>query len=133
MKSVTKHLNSEVCWSLAGIIVMLCLGCASIRAEDYPQATADGFAIPQPGQKFVFPRDYGSHPEYAIEWWYITGWLTTPDQKPLGFQITFFRSSTTHDADNPSRFAPKQLIIAHAALSDPELGKLQHASFQSRK
>ena len=40
--------------------------------------------------------------------------------------MTFFRSATDHDAGNPSRFAPRQLIVAHAALSDPDIGKLVH-------
>jgi predicted secreted hydrolase len=79
-----------------------------------------------PGKAIKFPRDFGSHPDYRTEWWYATGWLETPDRKPLGFQVTFFRFATDHDADNPSRFAPKQLIIAHAALSDPAEGKLLH-------
>ena len=79
-----------------------------------------------PGHTLSFPRDFGSHPEFRTEWWYATGWLQTPDGKPLGFQVTFFRSATEHDTHNTSRFAPKQLIIAHAALSDTAIGKLQH-------
>ena len=79
-----------------------------------------------PGQPPSLPQDFGAHPAFRTEWWYATGWLKTPDGKPLGFQITFFRSATGHDAANPSQFAPKQLIIAHAALSDPAVGKLQH-------
>ncbi|MCB1985077.1 MAG: carotenoid 1,2-hydratase [Burkholderiales bacterium] len=77
-----------------------------------------------PDYEFVFPQDYGAHPDFRIEWWYVTGWLETPDNKTLGFQVTFFRSATGHNPDNPSRFAPKQLIIAHAALSDPARGRL---------
>ncbi|HEY0846014.1 MAG TPA: carotenoid 1,2-hydratase [Noviherbaspirillum sp.] len=79
-----------------------------------------------PDKLLSFPRDFGAHPDFRTEWWYVTGWLETPDRKPLGFQITFFRSATDHDTANPSRFAPKQLIIAHAALSDPADGKLLH-------
>ena len=79
-----------------------------------------------PGRTLNFPRDFGAHPDYRTEWWYVTGWLEQPDGKPLGFQVTFFRSATDHDANNPSRFAPKQLIVAHAALSDPALGRLAH-------
>ncbi|MGI4984088.1 MAG: lipocalin-like domain-containing protein [Janthinobacterium lividum] len=74
----------------------------------------------------VFPRDSGAHPGYRTEWWYATGWLARPDGRPLGFQITFFRSATGTDPANPSAFAPTQLIIAHAALSDPDLGHLLH-------
>lgn len=77
-----------------------------------------------PDYTLTFPRDFGAHPDFRIEWWYVTGWLQTDDNKRLGFQVTFFRSATGHAAENPSQFAPKQLIIAHAALSDPAVGQL---------
>ncbi|SDG57711.1 Predicted secreted hydrolase [Duganella sp. OV458] len=90
--------------------------------------------VPLPaGQSLTFPKDYGAHPDYKTEWWYVTGWLNTPDGKPLGFQVTFFRSATTHDSANPSQFAPKQLIIGHAALSDPANGKLLHDQRSARE
>jgi predicted secreted hydrolase len=79
-----------------------------------------------PNKPLSFPHDFGAHPDFRTEWWYATGWLQTPDGKPLGFQVTFFRSATEHDRDNPSRFAPHQLVIAHAAISNPEVGKLLH-------
>ncbi len=84
------------------------------------------FAAVLPGKTIEFPRDTGAHPAFRTEWWYATGWLDTPDHQPLGFQITFFRSATGHPANDPSAFAPTQLIIAHAALSDPKLGRLAH-------
>jgi predicted secreted hydrolase len=86
-----------------------------------------------PGKPLSFPQDFGAHPDFRTEWWYATGWLKTPDGKPLGFQITFFRSATDHDRANPSRFAPKQLVIAHAALSDPAVGKLLHDQKSARE
>jgi predicted secreted hydrolase len=95
----------------------------SVSAPQQP-AEDSRFAIVSPGHALMFPRDYGAHPDFRIEWWYVTGWLETEDKKTLGFQITFFRSSTGHNPDNPSQFAPKQLIIAHAALSDPAIGRL---------
>lgn len=90
-----------------------------------PQAFAQPrFAevVPRP---LRFPRDHGAHPEYRTEWWYVTGWLEAATG-PLGFQITFFRSRTTHDPANPSRFAPHQLLFAHVALAQPALGRLRH-------
>lgn len=86
-----------------------------------------------PGKKLEFPRDFGAHPDFRTEWWYATGWLDTPDGKPLGFQITFFRSATDHDPANPSAFAARQLIIGHAALADPTTGKLVHAEKSARQ
>ncbi|MBA2658529.1 MAG: carotenoid 1,2-hydratase [Nitrosospira sp.] len=86
-----------------------------------------------PSVALTFPHDFGAHPGFRTEWWYVTGWLETPDKSPLGFQITFFRSATELDTANPSRFAPKQLIIAHAALSDPRAGKLLHDQKSARE
>ncbi|HEX7642710.1 MAG TPA: carotenoid 1,2-hydratase [Burkholderiaceae bacterium] len=97
------------------------------------QAAPPEFAQVRPGKALAFPQDMGAHPQFRTEWWYVTGWLDTPDHKPLGFQVTFFRSVTSVDADNPSRFAPKQLIVAHAALSDPALGHLLHAQKSGRE
>ncbi len=103
------------------------LACAALLALPMlAGADAPQFAQVHPDTRLGFPRDFGAHPDFRTEWWYATGWLQTPDGKPLGFQVTFFRSATEHDRANPSRFAPKQLIVAHAALSDPALGKLQH-------
>uniref|UniRef100_E1TH15 Secreted hydrolase-like protein n=1 Tax=Burkholderia sp. (strain CCGE1003) TaxID=640512 RepID=E1TH15_BURSG len=84
------------------------------------------FAVVTQERPVKLPTDTGAHADFRTEWWYATGWLTTPDNKLLGFQITFFRSATGHDAADPSAFAPSQLIIAHAALSDPALGHLVH-------
>ncbi|MEK6685255.1 MAG: carotenoid 1,2-hydratase [Pseudomonadota bacterium] len=86
-----------------------------------------------PGKALTFPQDYGSHQDFRIEWWYITGWLETEDKGPLGFQVTFFRYATGHNQENPSRFAAKYLIIAHLALSDPAVGKLMHAEKTARE
>lgn len=90
------------------------------------------YAAVTPGRGLHFPADFGAHPEHRTEWWYVTGWLDTPDQVRLGFQVTFFRSRTGHAPGNPSRFAPHQLIIAHAALSDPRVGKLLHDQKSAR-
>jgi len=97
------------------------------------QAAPPAFDPVTPGYTLQFPRDYGAHPGHRTEWWYVTGWLETPARKPLGFQVTFFRSRTATDPANPSAFAPKQLIIGHAALSDPALGRLVHDQRSARE
>jgi len=79
----------------------------------------------RPGLRIEFPRDHGSHPDYRTEWWYVTGWLATAEGETLGFQVTFFRTRPDAvDAANPSAFTPKQLVIGHAAISDPARGRL---------
>ena len=91
-------------------------------------ATAQTVEFPPvlPGRKLAFPADYGAHPDFRTEWWYATGWLKLPDGSPLGFQTTFFRVRTGIGEDNPSAFAPRQLILAHAAIADPGFGRLRH-------
>ncbi len=44
-----------------------------------------------PADHLSFPRDHGSHPDAAVEWWYYTGHLADPAGHPFGFQLTFFR------------------------------------------
>jgi predicted secreted hydrolase len=89
------------------------LGALAAKVE-YPRV------VPQ--RTLQFPRDHGAHPEYRVEWWYVTGWL----DEPCGFQITFFRARPEEESDNPSRFNPKQVLFAHAAVSDPKRGRLLH-------
>jgi predicted secreted hydrolase len=112
------------------IALLLCL-CARSHAGE--PKSAPQFAPVTPGRPLQFPQDFGAHPGHRTEWWYVTGWLNTPDGKPLGFQVTFFRSRTEHDPANPSAFAPTQLIIGHAALSDPATGRLVHDQRSARE
>jgi len=84
------------------------------------------------GRRLRFPRDHGAHPEHRSEWWYATGWLER-EGAPLGFQVTFFRARPPWTSGNPSRFAPHQLILAHAAIADPALGRLRHDQRASRE
>jgi predicted secreted hydrolase len=109
------------------LLLLLLLIAPACRAE--PPA----FAPVTPERTLAFPRDFGAHPEFRTEWWYVTGWLRTADGKPLGFQVTFFRSRTGHDPANPSAFAPRQLIIGHAAISDPARGQLVHDQRSARE
>jgi predicted secreted hydrolase len=91
----------------------------------YPaRAFPDKVSYPKvvPGRTFRFPRDHGAHPEYRVEWWYITGWL----DGPRGFQLTFFRARPDEQSANPSAFNPRQILFAHAAVSDPKRGRLLH-------
>ena len=110
------------------MIRLLYLGLALYALTTASIAQTPGFAYPEvkPGRAFVFPRDHGAHPDFRTEWWYVTGTVNTKKGKELGFQITFFRTRPRVDTRNPSKFAPKQILFAHAALSDPAIGKLLH-------
>jgi predicted secreted hydrolase len=76
------------------------------------------------GTALTFPADEGAHPEFRTEWWYVTGLLEDESARPLGFQVTFFRSRPGVNEASGSRFAPRQLLFAHAALADPDVSHL---------
>lgn len=90
------------------------------------------FPAVRPDRPLRFPADHGAHPEYRTEWWYVTGWLEDAAGRARGFQVTFFRVRTGIGEDNPSRFAPRQLMLAHAAVADPAAGRLLHAERSER-
>jgi predicted secreted hydrolase len=48
------------------------------------------------------------------------------ERSAIGFQITFFRVPTPLGGAEASRFAARQLLFAHAAVSDLARGKLRH-------
>jgi len=94
---------------------------AAALAVPLPTAAAPTGVRPR---ALVFPADCGAHPDTRTEWWYATGWLADParPQAPThGFQVTFFRSRTAlaqRQPPHPSAFAARQLVFAHAALTD---------------
>jgi predicted secreted hydrolase len=93
----------------------------AIPVQGQPQIS---FPVVAPGYRIDLPRDEGSHPQFRTEWWYVTGMLQDEAGAQFGFQVTFFRTRTGVDEANPSRFAAKQLLFAHAAISDPSRGHL---------
>ena len=84
-----------------------------------------------PVKALSFPRDRGSHPDFKTEWWYVTGHCTSGG-RAFGFQLTFFRSRIDSTQGLTSKFAAKQLIFAHAAVTDVQAKKLWHDQRISR-
>ena len=101
-------------------------GVAALPFAAVPSVTAAQSV--QPGRTLAFPRDHGAHLDARTEWWYATGWLGSEAAPTHGFQITFFRSRTGLAQDNPSRFAARHLLFAHAALT--QLAPRGHAHDQ---
>lgn len=103
------------------------------------QSTAD-YAAVLPSTGVQFPRDFGSHPDFRTEWWYVSGWLDVetgersqnPKQHAMGFQITFFRTRTALRSSNASQFTPRQLMFAHIALAQPQTRTLLHDQQSAR-
>ncbi len=87
-------------------------------------STAPG-AFALPARTLQFPRDFGSHPDLRTEWWYITGHAEAAGRE-FGFQLTFFRSRIDSTQRMRSAFAARQLVFAHAAVTDLQGRKLWH-------
>lgn len=97
---------------------------AALLTAPLPAVAAATAAAGVRPRALVFPADFGAHPDTRTEWWYATGWLADParpGEPTHGFQVTFFRSRTAlaqRQPPHPSAFAARQLIFAHAALTD---------------
>ncbi len=79
---------------------------------------AEGFAIPDRNKPIIFPGDHGAHPDYRIEWWYVTATLEGPDGAPMGMQWTLFRSALA--PEDTGGWESPQVWMAHAALTTEE-------------
>lgn len=84
----------------------------------FPSAEAEEFRQALPGYVFSFPRDHYAHEDFRTEWWYYTGHLRASSGAEYGYQVTFFRSGLEAARTNPSRWAAKNLYLAHFAASD---------------
>ncbi|MBM7069223.1 lipocalin-like domain-containing protein [Actibacterium sp. 188UL27-1] len=81
-------------------------------------STADGFATPQRGTPFDFPTDHGAHPDYRIEWWYLTANLTGADGRDYGIQWTLFRSALAPETSQG--WQDPQVWLGHVGLTTPD-------------
>jgi predicted secreted hydrolase len=83
---------------------------------------ADGFRHAEPNQPLSFPQEHAAHPDYRIEWWYLTANLEDADGEPLGLQWTLFRQALMppNERPAPTPWAADQLWMAHMAISQGE-------------
>ena len=115
------HLTSSM-WCSLGLACLTALlwatiGWAAPATDDAPPAE---FRSAQPGYRYAFPRDHGSHDEFRTEWWYYTGHLDTAEGRRFGYELTFFRRAVEPDQirTRPSRWTIDQLYLAHFAVTD---------------
>ena len=92
-----------------------------------------GFARADAPRNFVFPDDFGPHPQFQTEWWYYTGNLSGEDGREFGYQLTFFRRALDPDKiKRESMWATSQIYFAHFALTDVEGGEFYSSERWSR-
>src|SRR5882672_10988421 len=78
--------------------------------------SGQGFAPVTPGRIFAFPADHGPHPDYRIEWWYVTANLVDPAGIAYGAQWTLFRQAMAPGAQQEG-WATQQIWMGHAAVT----------------
>lgn len=131
---------------MASLVLFLAIARPGLWAAELPSSVRPEFALPQPGRIFQFPTDHGSHPEFKIEWWYITGHLTSEGDQRHGFQATFFRrasdvrpsphpAGTNASTASPStpNFANDEFFLAHMAWLDVSTKTFRHEERLNRR
>jgi len=77
---------------------------------------ARGFAEAAPGKPLVFPRDFGAHPGFRTEWWYLTANLHDASGASYGAQWTLFRQAMAPGEEREG-WANQNIWMGHAAVT----------------
>ncbi|WP_052384136.1 lipocalin-like domain-containing protein [Litchfieldella xinjiangensis] len=118
----------------AGLLLLIALATWQLAPPPHERSSesfaglgeaAGDYAQARPGTPLAFPADHGPHPDYRIEWWYLTANLEDEAGTPLGIQWTLFRQALAppgarSDEPTDAPWASRQLWMAHAALSTPQ-------------
>ena len=65
--------------------------------------SSDAFTPVKRGYTVELPRDHMSHPDFQLEWWYLTFVLSAEDGQEFGLQYTLFRFNTELDAPQSTK------------------------------
>src|ERR1700751_1329517 len=98
--------------------LLLALQQKSARAQGFAGLgmNGEGFAPVVPGKKLVFPGDHGPHPDFRIEWWYVTANLADAAGSAYGAQWTLFRQAMSPGIQQQG-WANQQIWMGHAAVT----------------
>ncbi len=105
----------------AGVLALLAFGRKTARAQGFAGLGSEtsGFAAVVPGRMLIFPADHGPHPEYRIEWWYVTANLLDSSGASYGAQWTLFRQAMAPGAELEG-WANQQIWMGHAAVTSAD-------------
>ena len=108
--------------AFAGGLALLGLGRGPALAQGFAGLgiNAEGFAAVAPGKTFAFPADHGPHPDFRIEWWYVTANLADSNGIAYGAQWTLFRQASRPGAQQEG-WANQQIWMGHAAVTRADI------------
>ena len=81
--------------------------------------TASEFAPVLRGYAPTFPEDHAPHPDFRLEWWYLTANLDDAEGRQWGLQWTLFRQALDTEGD-VGGWSSNQMWMAHAAVTTPD-------------
>jgi len=104
--------------AFTGAAMVFGLGSKTALAQGFAGLgmASEGFAAVVPGKVFTFPADHGAHPDFRIEWWYVTANLVDAAGAAFGAQWTLFRQAMRPGAEQPG-WANRQIWMGHAAVT----------------
>jgi predicted secreted hydrolase len=114
--------------AFAGGALVVALGRKTALAQGFAGLgmSGEGFAPVTPGKTFAFPADHGPHPDYRIEWWYVTANLVDSAGVAYGAQWTLFRQAMTPGAQQEG-WANQQIWMGHAAVTRADTHRYNEA------
>ena len=114
--------------AFVGSALLLGLGGKAALAQGFAGlgTNLDGFAPVVPGKTFAFPADHGPHPDYRIEWWYVTANLVDSAGVIYGAQWTLFRLASRPGAQQEG-WANQQIWMGHAAVTRADTHRFSEA------
>ena len=153
--------GGQLVGAAAAVLLLLVLAVLAVRVASGPGeprrgATtlgeaigqdAEGYKRAERGTPIRFPEDHGPHPDYQLEWWYLTANLRSEDGRRFGVQFTIFRNALappdSAEAGVEARgssngevaatdWSTRQLYLAHAAVTDVGSSRFVSAERLSR-
>src|SRR6202158_2418500 len=114
--------------ALVGSALVLGLSRKAALAQGFAGLGINGgeFASVIPGKTFALPADHGPHPDFRIEWWYVTANLVDSAGIAYGAQWTLFRQAMSPGAQQEG-WANQQIWMGHAAVTRADTHRFSEA------
>ncbi len=112
---------------LAGFATTFLMGCVNRQIHQPPPAYTEILKGETDGRfeqvlepvGLSFPEDHGSHKDFQVEWWYLSGFLQNEGGHEYGYQFTLFRYGLQrNERSHHSLFDRSTIYMGHFAVTD---------------
>jgi predicted secreted hydrolase len=106
---------------LPALLLVAGIGAAAAFGHGYADLgrNAGDFEQVAAGRPLQFPTDFGAHPGFRIEWWYLTANLKDETGALFGAQWTLFRQAMQPGPERTG-WANQQVWMGHAAVTSKD-------------